>query len=264
MSIIKYKVHRSRRCCGRMKGCKVSEFSKKLKKAGNGFCTAVVTAAGSSSRMGQDKLMLELDGRSVLEMTLRAVSASESVDEIILAVRADMIEAASKMCADAGLTKVKKVVCGGKTRAQSSLAGASEASRRADIIIIHDGARPFVTAEVIDEAVRAAALYRAAAPAMPVKDTVRLARDNVAFETPERALLFAVQTPQAFDADLIKGALTYAVQNELPVTDDCACAEAMGVRIHLTRGDEENIKLTTPADLVLARAITERRAGREK
>ena len=237
----------------------MSGFSKKLKKAENGFCTAVVTAAGSSSRMGRDKLMLELDGRSVLETTLRAVSASESVDEIILVVRADMIEQAAKICADAGLSKVKKVVCGGKTRVQSSLAGASEASREAKIIIIHDGARPFVAPEVIDGAVRAAALYRAAAPAVPVKDTVRLARDSVAFETPDRALLFAVQTPQAFDSDLIKGALTYAVENELSVTDDCACVEAMGIPVHLTPGDEDNIKLTTPADIVLAEAIIEGR-----
>ena len=230
----------------------VSDF---IRKNHHSFCTAVVVAAGASARMGKDKLFLPLDGVPVLARTLMALNAAETVDEIIVVTQPEKLETVAAMKAQYGLGKLTKVVVGGASRTESALAGASEADARAKIICIHDAVRPFVTPEIIAEAVHYAVLYQSAAPAVPVKDTIKVASDGVVSETPDRAQLFAVQTPQAFQADIIKAALTAAVRDGVQYTDDCAAVEALGVKTYLCRGSEENIKLTTPADLPLAETI---------
>lgn len=240
----------------------MSEISEKMKRASRGFCTAVVVAAGSSSRMGCDKLELRLGKMPVLAAALRALNSCLSIDEIIVVTRRDKLEETARLCRDYGITLCTKVVCGGETRTISALAGVSEADKRAKIICIHDAARPFIDPALVDEVVRAAVVYRAAAPAIPVKDTVRIAENGETVMTPERSSVFAVQTPQAFDADIIKAALTLAVQSGRTYTDDCAAVEAMGLKIRLTHGSEDNIKLTTPLDMELAAAIMRRRAGK--
>lgn len=237
----------------------MSEISDKIKRIRKGFCTAVVVAAGSSTRMGTDKLAYSLDGVPVLAATLRALDACNAIDEIILVTRFEKLEEASRLCREYGVRKCTRVVQGGETRTQSALAGVSEADKKAKIICIHDAARPFVSPKLVEEVISAAAAYNAAAPAVPVKDTVRIAQNGETALTPDRKTVFAVQTPQAFDADLIKAALTLAVKEGKTYTDDCAAAEAMGIRIRLTRGSEENIKLTTQLDLDVAEAIIKRR-----
>ncbi len=232
-------------------------WRRKQKKRQEPCCSAVVVAAGSSTRMGMDKLMLPLDEIPVIVHTLRAVQAAPSVGEIILVTREDLIVPMSQMCQDYAISKVTKVVRGGASRTQSVRLGTLEVSGDAQVIAIHDGARPFVSAEVIERAVAQAMETGAAAPAVPVKDTIKVAHDGVVESTPDRACLFAVQTPQVFESSLIKAALQKALDDGLELTDDCAAVERLGMKVALTRGDERNIKLTTPEDLAVAQAILE-------
>ena len=219
-------------------------------------CAAVVPAAGSSRRMGgQDKILLPLDDIPVLMHALRALSASERIQEIVVVTREDLIVPVGQLCRDCAQDKVTKVLVGGATRADSVLIGVEEVSGRAELIAVHDGARPLVTVEVIDAAIRKAAECGAAAPAVPVKDTVKRALDGVVVETPDRTQLFAVQTPQVFDSDLLLGALRRAVEDGAAITDDCGAVERIGMKVCLTEGSYENIKITTPADMLMAEAI---------
>lgn len=237
----------------------VSDF---IRKSHRSFCTVVVAAAGESHRMGEDKLMLSLCGKPVLAWTLEALNSCAAVDEIIVATQENKLDWVSELRKEYGISKLTKVVIGGETRTETALAGVSEASRLAKIICIHDGARPFVTREVIEDAVHNAVLHLAAVPAIPVKDTIKMTADGYVTETPDRSALAAVQTPQAFQADIIKGALTRAVQQGVHYTDDCAAVEAMGVKVFLSKGSEENIKLTTPQDLTTAAAIIKKWGGK--
>lgn len=237
----------------------MSKLADALREARRGYTAAVVVAAGTSERMGEDKLFLDLEGESVLARTLRAMQGSRSVDEIILVVRPERLEEMARLRERYGITKLVRAVPGGKTRTESALNGVLAVSRRAKIICIHDGARPFVTEKVIGGAVQKAAVAGAAAPALPLKDTVKRARGGKVIETPDRSALWSVQTPQAFRAEIIRAALQKAVTEGKTYTDDCAAAEAIGCTVSLSPGDEENIKLTTPADLPAARAILEKR-----
>ena len=162
-----------------------------------------------------------------------------------------------QLCRDCAFSKVTKVVLGGETRTHSVLAGIREVSPEWELIAIHDGARPLVSAEVLEEAIVKAASCGAAAPAVPVKDTVKRAAGGVVEETLERASLFAVQTPQVFEAGLINAALTKALEEGAELTDDCAAVERLGMKVALTRGAYENLKITTVEDLILAEALLE-------
>ena len=239
----------------------MSSISDLIRKFHHSFCSVVVVAAGNSLRMGKDKLFLPLGGVPILARTLSALDACQAVDEIIVVTRPEILDSVGKMKDDYQIRKMKKIVIGGATRTESALAGVCETDKRAKIICIHDGVRPFVTNELVEDVVHYAVLYHAAAPAVPVKDTIKVAASGVVADTPDRSSLFAVQTPQAFRADLIKAALTGAVAKGLSYTDDCAALESMGVRAYLSRGSEDNIKITTPSDLYLAEAIWNNRSS---
>lgn len=223
------------------------------------FCSAVVVAAGSSQRAGVDKLFVSLGGMPVLARTLTTLESCACIDEIVVVTRQEKIVEVARLCRNYGIIKATKIVCGGETRAHSALAGLSETNPKAEVIAIHDGARPLVTEEVVSAVVHAAVLHKAAAPAVPVKDTLKLAEGGTVEQTLARERTVAVQTPQAFQPEIIKAALTNAVLQENPITDDCSAVEALGVQVHLTPGSEENIKLTTPLDFQLAEAILESR-----
>lgn len=219
------------------------------------FCTMVVAAAGTSTRMGEDKLFLELEGIPVLARTLQVFQRCPSIHEVIVVTRQERILEVGELCRIYGLEKVTKVLVGGQSRTESVLAGVSEANAQAVLIGIHDGARPFVPTAVVEQVVNEAKFYQAVAPAVPLKDTVKRVNHSVVEETLPRENLMAVQTPQVFRAELIKGALTYVLEQKIPVTDDCAAVEAIGGRVHLIPGDEWNLKLTTPLDMRLADII---------
>ncbi|WP_295578846.1 2-C-methyl-D-erythritol 4-phosphate cytidylyltransferase [uncultured Oscillibacter sp.] len=235
---------------------------KKLRSSQRPYCAALVAAAGSSSRMGGvNKLMELLDGVPVLVRTLTALEEARLVDEIIVACREEDLVEISRLCQEYGITKCTKVVRGGESRVHSVLLAALEAPPETELLAVQDGARPLVTPELIDRTISAAANCGAAAPAVPVKDTIKAVReDGAVAETLDRAALRAVQTPQVFEASLLKAALQDALEKNLPVTDDCSAVERLGKVVFLVEGDEENLKITTPMDLVAAEAILQ---GRE-
>ena len=153
---------------------------------------------------------------------------------------------------------------GGQRRGEPERVGPGlrETDPQASLIAIHDGARPFLPLEVLEQTIETARQRGAAAPALPVKDTIKVAREGVVQQTPDRARLFGVQTPQVFEASLIKGALTKAWEEGAVLTDDCSAVERIGFPVCLTQGSEENIKITTPRDLTWGEAILAERMGR--
>lgn len=223
-------------------------------------CSAVVAAAGSSRRMGGgNKLLLPLDGIPVLVRTLRALEEATLVREIVVASREEDLLVIGDLCKTYGISKPVKIVCGGETRAASVLAATMECREDAAFIAVHDGARPLATPELIDNVIRLAFRTNAAAPAVAVKDTIKVVEENKVVTTPDRDTLRCIQTPQVFDAALLRAALQAAVTGEIPITDDCSAVERLGKEIYLTEGSYENIKITTPEDMALATAILERR-----
>ena len=223
-------------------------------------CSAVIVAAGSSQRMGSDKIMMKLGAMPVLARTVLAFENNEYVDEIIIVTKTEKLEEIADLCFKNGLHKVKKVVSGGATRMESALAGVSACRHGAELIAIHDGARPLVSQELITRTIEAARAYRAAVPAVANTDTLK-AVDERGFITGtlDRTMTRRVQTPQVFEADLIKGALTKAVELKLTLTDDCSAMDMMGVKTITVEGELTNIKITTPEDMVTAKAIVEDR-----
>ena len=212
-------------------------------------CAAVVAAAGSSTRMGEDKLMLPLGEEPVILHTLRVLELCPYVEEIVVVTREQLIVPLGELCRDYQLEKVRKIVLGGVTRTQSVRLGTLEVSEQTELIAIQDGARPLVSQQVLEQVILTAARCGAAAPAVPVKDTIKRAENGVVLETPERSQLFAVQTPQVFEAGLIRAALHKALEDGAEITDDCSAVERLGVAVALTMGDYCNLKLTTPEDV---------------
>ena len=226
------------------------------KKEETPHCSAVIVAAGSSQRMGSDKLLYNLGIMPVLARTLLVFQDCELVDEIVVVTRMEKLEEVAELCKRYRIEKASQVICGGATRMESALAGFSEVKKKAKLIAIHAGARPLVSVELIENTVRAAAKYKAAVPAIKSVDTLKLAEDgDTVTGSLDRELVLRVQTPQVFDADLIKGALTFAAEKKLPLTDDCSAVELMGVKARIVPGEEDNIKLTTPRDMLFAAAI---------
>ena len=233
---------------------------RKIREANRPFCTALVAAAGSSSRMGgTDKLMKFLDNVPVLMRTLTALQRAAAIDEIVIAAREDALVDISTLCKTYGITKCSKVVRGGESRCHSVLLAALEASPEARLLAVQDGARPLVTPALIDRTVEAAAKCGAAAPAVPVKDTIKQAKGGdgktvpegcMVENTPDRSTLYAVQTPQCFDRAAYLAALEELDEASARlVTDDCSLFELTGRPVELVRGDYANIKITTREDL---------------
>ncbi len=218
-------------------------------------CSAVILAAGSSTRMGTDKSVLTLDGIPVIIRAVQAFEKHDLVDEIIVVTREESVPMIADLCAQYALKKVRRVMAGGATRAESSLIGVTAVDKKAEYIAIHDGARPLITQKVITDALYAARDYHAAVPVIPSTDTLRMVEDGFIGGDVDRDSVIRIQTPQIFDADLIKGALTYAVDKNVTVTDDSSAVRLTGFKIKTVEGDVNNIKLTTPEDVPVAEAI---------
>ena len=219
-------------------------------------CGAVIVAAGSASRMGGiDKVMAPLNGEPMIARTVRAFQNCDAISEIVVVTREDLILPITSLCAD--MDKVQAVVAGGSSRQESVHLGLNALSDKCKLAAIHDGARPLISWQVIDRVVRAANTYGAAAPAIPVKDTIKVVQGGVVKETPDRASLQAVQTPQVFDFDILRGALKKAKQDGAQVTDDCSAVERMGMAVKIVEGEERNLKVTTPLDLKIAQLLLE-------
>ena len=222
------------------------------------YCGAVIVAAGNATRMGGiDKTTALLAGEPVIVHTVRAFQNCDAIKEIVVVTRSDLLMQVSALCHD--FSKVRAIVVGGDNRVASVQNGLSALSSKARLVAVQDGARPLVSFEVIDRTVRAAHSYGAAAPGIPVKDTIKCVAGGLIASTPERKSLQAVQTPQVFDKDILRGALKKAVKDGAEITDDCSAVERMGMRIRMVEGDERNIKITTPMDLKLAEMLLEDR-----
>ena len=220
------------------------------------YCGAVIVAAGSASRMGGiDKVMAPLGGEPMIVKTVRTFQQCDAIREIVVVTRQDLIVPIRDLCQS--FDKVTIVVGGGNSRPESVNLGLNALSDKVKLVAIQDGARPLITWQVIDRVVRAANTYGAAAPAVPVKDTIKVVHGGIVSSTPDRATLQAVQTPQVFDFDLLRGALKKAAQDKAEITDDCSAVERMGMSVKIVEGDERNLKVTTPMDLKIAQMLLE-------
>ena len=220
------------------------------------YCGAVIVAAGTATRMGGiDKVMAELDGEPMIVRTVRTFENCDAIREIVIVTRQDLIMKITDLCA--GFSKVKTVVVGGQDRAESVYNGLNALSSKVKLVAVQDGARPLITDAVIDRTVRAAHTYGAAAPGISVKDTVKVVQGSLVQATPDRSRLQAIQTPQVFDLDLLKGALEKAKKDNASITDDCSAVERLGMSVRIVEGDERNIKVTTPMDLKIAALLLE-------
>ena len=214
---------------------------------------AVITAAGESKRMGEvDKVMVLLGGKPVLSRVVDTFQGCKTIDQIVIVLNETNLERGRQLVSQYGWTKVIAVHPGGKRRQDSVAAGLGQLDD-CEWIIIHDGARPFVTDDLIRRGLRAAAETGAAAAAVPVTDTIKVAgEDLLVRETPARKRLWRMQTPQVFRYDIIREAYR---QIEAEVTDDASLVERSGHRVKLYRGTYDNIKITTPDDLALAEVL---------
>lgn len=233
---------------------KLADTFRTLKKPS--YCGAVIVAAGSATRMGGiDKNIAPLAGVPVILRTVRTFQVCDAVREIVIVTREDLILPVTELCR--GLDKVRAVVAGGTSRQESVSLGLNALSEKVKLAAVHDGARPLITAGLIDTTIRAADAFGAAAPVIPVKDTIKVCRGGLVESTPDRKTLMAVQTPQVFDFDILRGALKKAREEGREVTDDCSAVEMIGVKVKTVTGDERNLKITTPMDLKIAEMLLE-------
>lgn len=227
-------------------------------------CGAVIVAAGNAQRMGFDKLSYLLDGEPVLVRAIRAFEQVPLVEEIVVVTREDRLEDVATLCHENCLEKVSAVVCGGKTRTESALAGVMALKKDCRLTAIHDGARPLVSRELIEACIKKASIQYAAIPVLRISDTLRqVDEQGTLIGTCDRDRVVRVQTPQVFLTEIVKGALSDAVQRGLVFTDDAAAVERLGGKIQTVEGEEENLKLTTPQDIVQAEEILKRRKERQ-
>lgn len=217
---------------------------------------AIIPAAGSSRRMGgSNKLVMEFGGQPVLCRTLQVFERCEVIDGIILVCRKQDQKIYAGLCADWNISKVMQIVEGGPSREHSVLNGILACNKQIGYVAIHDAARPLITEDIICKAVEAAKRDSAAAPGVRCKDSIQRMHKGKMVENIDREHIVAVQTPQCFDIDLIRAALTRAIDNNMQLTDDCGAVTAIGQPITITEGSYENIKITTPEDVILGEAI---------
>ncbi len=237
-------------------------LGKRKKKPALPAVCAVIVAAGSSRRMGgENKLLLPLAGAPVLAHTLSAFEKCAAIRDIVLVCREQDILPYTELAKSFGISKLRTVTRGGDSRTASVLAGITAAPEDAALVAVHDGARPLVSEAVITEAVYAAAECGAAAPVVPVKDSIKRIEDGrIAADVP-RDTLAAVQTPQVFSRAVLTRALQAAARENRTFTDDCAAVEAMGQAVRATHGSYENLKITTPEDILVAEALLQKEEG---
>lgn len=224
------------------------------------FVSAVVAAAGMSSRMGDiNKMLAEIDEVPIIIHTLTALERCRIIGEIVLVVPEDQIPDYLRLVGDFRLKKVTAITKGGETRQQSVALGVEAVSDRCQYICVHDGARPFVSREIIEDCIRGAEGCGAATAAVALRDTLKEAdAEGFVSRTPPREGFYLTQTPQVFEIGLYREALAAATAD---YTDDCQLLEAQGHKVMLTRGSTLNIKVTTPEDLILAEGIYEHYEG---
>ena len=224
--------------------------------------TAIILGAGSGTRMKstKNKMLLEICNKPVIQRSAEAFLDLPDIDEIIITCKEEELEEFEK-CAK--ISNKIRFVIGGATR-QESVKNAVDTINKCDLVIIHDGARPLILKEDILNAISGAKEFGASAVGVPVKDTIKIIdSDNFVVSTPDRATLFAVQTPQVFDFKLYKAAMQKAEEEGRDFTDDCQLIEFYGKKVKMIAGDYTNIKITTPDDITVAERIISKRTESE-
>lgn len=223
--------------------------------------SAIIVAAGKGLRMNMDvnKQFVDICGKPVLARTIQVFEDCSEVDEIIIVVNEeDIVFFKHNIIDEYGFEKVSVIAAGGVTRQESVYNGLKQTGSSDGIVLIHDGARPFVSNECILESIAAASEFGACCVAVPVKDTIKKAdKDSFVEQTLERDCLWAVQTPQSFRYNIVEKAHKSAAEDCFNGTDDAMLVERLGYRLKLVRGSYYNIKITTQEDLVFAQAIAE-------
>lgn len=221
--------------------------------------TCIVAAGGSGTRMGTgiNKLFLEISGIPVIVHTLNALQNCDEVDEIIISAKEEEIIKIKDLVSEFSVAKVKTIVKGGKTRGESVLSAAREVSDDAEIVMIHDGARPFVTEKILTETIESARKNGAAACGVKPKCTLKSVDGGFITGTVDREKTVEIQTPQVFKKELFDKMYSQSIDVINSATDDCILAEKTGAKIAITEGSYKNIKITTPEDIEIAELFLE-------
>lgn len=220
--------------------------------------SAIIPASGLGRRLsrGTGKAFVPLLGKPLIVFTLYPFELSDSIDEIVLVVGKEDIPRAEQIIKDYEIKKVNRIVAGGKERQDSVWNGLRAISPDTELVVIHDGARPLVSAKIIEDSIKTAREYGAAIAAIPVTDTIKTSSDGRMVEsTLDRSKLYAIQTPQTFKREIIIAAYEHAYAEGFYGTDDASLVERMGFPVALVAGSHENIKITTPTDIQIAEAI---------
>ena len=224
-----------------------------------GKAVAIVVCGGSSLRMkGVDKMFAPVFGVPVAVRSILKFQNSPVIDSVVIVTKEENVNRFAKLCKEYKLQKVTDIVVGGKCRQESVYNGLKVVSDDAQYVLIHDGARPFVTKECIELVLDGAKRFNAVAAAVPLKDTVKRIKgngDSTVVDTPDRSTLASVQTPQGFRTDIYKEAIEALKDRLEDFTDDCSIVEAYGQSVCLVDGDYRNVKITTAEDLEIAEIL---------
>ncbi|MGN1230661.1 MAG: 2-C-methyl-D-erythritol 4-phosphate cytidylyltransferase [Anaerotignum sp.] len=224
----------------------------------NPISGAVIVAAGKGKRMGTEisKQFLPLGGKEILAHTVEKFEQASAIRDIILVTGADSLEDVQAMVQEYGWKKVISVVAGGKERQDSVYSGLKQLREDTEIVLIHDGVRPFVTEKIIEDSIAVAMEMGGCVAGVPAKDTIKVCNgENIAVATPDRSTLWQIQTPQTFRKDLILQAYERAAQEGAIGTDDASLAEHSGYPVKVIMGSYRNIKITTKEDLLIGEAF---------
>ncbi|MGE5328977.1 MAG: 2-C-methyl-D-erythritol 4-phosphate cytidylyltransferase [Deltaproteobacteria bacterium] len=233
-------------------------FQQKYKVSSQVFCSAIILAAGKGTRMEAkiNKVYMEIAQKPIAARTLEVFEESPLINEIIVVINERDKHYYEEKIGGSFNPKIKAVVFGGKRRQDSVSNGLKQVSQQAEIVLVHDCARPLVTCDIIERSLAGAAEYGAVCVGMPVKDTIKIVgKDGFVSETLPRDILWSVQTPQAFKKELLVQAHNRAEALDIQATDDAMLVEMLGHRIKVIEGSYENIKITTPEDIAIAEAI---------
>lgn len=218
--------------------------------------SVIIVCAGNSTRMGGvNKILMPLGDRLVIGVTMQAFQACGSISEIVIVAREADIPAIKAEAEAAGITKLTACTVGGATRQESVINGVKQISKEAELVAVHDGARPLVKPEHIEKVIKDASVFGGATLGVPVKDTIKTVNDGLISDTPPRKFLYITQTPQIFKRQLYFEGIDFALEHGLDFTDDCQLVEAIGGKVAMTTGDYTNIKITTPEDIKLAEVL---------
>lgn len=225
-------------------------------KKSKGNTSAILVAAGSSTRMGENKMFLMLDGAPVIAKSLEALEQTPEIMQIVVVCKGEDIGDVKEIIDTFGFSKVSDIVAGGATRQQSVQRGLDSVLEESEYLLIHDGARPLVTSDIISCVIADAETHGGATASVASKDTIKIADESgFVAATPNREKVFLTQTPQVFEKNTYLQAMDKAVKSGKDYTDDCQLFEQAGKKVYLSAGSYKNIKLTTPEDLYIAQTL---------